>query len=79
MASFEVKVIDVDKKPVQGTQVRLEFTDSRRGMSTQEYTDVDGVALFYGHDQGEIQIYINGDRYGKYRYEDGEQVTITAK
>ena len=29
MASFEVKVIDVDKKPVQGTQVRLEFTDSR--------------------------------------------------
>jgi hypothetical protein len=79
MASFEVKVVNADKKPVHGAQVKLEFTDKRQGMSSQEYTDSDGVALFYGHDQGDIRIYINGDNYGKYRYEDGEQVTITAK
>ncbi|HEQ98855.1 MAG TPA: hypothetical protein ENO22_05890 [candidate division Zixibacteria bacterium] len=77
MADFEVRILNHDLEPIQGVRVRLEFTPLTRGMTGEEYTDSDGVAMFSGFDEGEVNVYVDHSDYGSYRYEDGGSITIT--
>lgn len=66
------------EKPVVGARVVLEFTDPTRGMSNPEYTtDSDGCAEFDGYDNGNINVYVDGNNEGNYEYRDGDEISIT--
>jgi hypothetical protein len=77
MASFSVRVVNGEQKPVSGVRVVLIFTDPLRGATREEYTDSNGFAYFDNYDEGEVEVFIRGASYGKYYYEDGESITIT--
>ena len=47
-------------------------------MTTDEHTGADGYAEFDGCDNGEVEVFVGGRNYGKYRYRDGEEITIKA-
>ena len=66
-----------DLKPVVGARVVLEFTEFDRGMSNPESTDSDGCAEFSGYDDGNINVYVDGNDEGNYEYRDGDEVSIT--
>ena len=77
MASFTVRVVNDDQEGRAGVRVRLEFTDLTRGMSASENTDDDGRADFDGYDEGEVNVYVDGQNYGSYDYREGDEITIT--
>ena len=79
MASFEVRVVNENQGPIKGVAVRLEFKGLLLGITSEDYTDAEGVALFYGHKEGKVNIFVNDDSYGEYQFRDGDQVTIKAK
>ncbi len=73
---FRVRVVDKDDRPIKNKNVSLGFHGLTRGMSNDEFTDDDGVATFDGYKEGGITVYISGDNYGDFYYEDGGEVTI---
>lgn len=75
--AFEVQVLNEDEEGVEGVRVVLSFGGATRGQTEPELTDVEGFAVFDGYDDGEITVYLNGTDYGRFRYEDGEAITIT--
>ena len=77
MADFTVRVVDEDDKPWVGITVALGFQGLLRGMSGDEYTDEDGRAEFTDYDEGTAKVFIRGDNYGEYYFEDGNEITIT--
>lgn len=78
MASFSVRVVDDDQKPISGARVVLGFTSVLRGMTTEDYTDSDGYAYFDGYDEGDMEVFVRGSSYGTYYYGNGDSITITA-
>jgi hypothetical protein len=76
MASFTVRVVDDDDEGIAGVRVGLEFTSITRGMA-HEYTDSDGRAEFGDYDEGEVNVFLNGQNYGTCEYVDGDEITIT--
>lgn len=74
--SFSVRILK-DGEPVNGARVRLAFTSVVRGMSDPEYTsDSDGIAEFDGYDDGEVEVFVDGQSYGTESYRDGDSVDI---
>lgn len=78
--SFIVHVVNDDQDPVEGARVVLSFKGLAiigGGMTDPEYTDSDGHVYFDGHDRDEVEIFVDGQSYRWYIYEEGESVTIT--
>lgn len=74
---FTVRVIDDDQDPVEGARVMISFTSMLRGHSTTEYTDSEGRAEFSDYEDGEINVFVNGDNVGTHYYKDDDEITIT--
>lgn len=78
MADFSVRLVrydeDGDEHPVAHRTVKVWFTSFFRGR-LEEITDEDGVAYFEG-DEGEIEVYFEGQSYGTHHFEDGGQITV---
>lgn len=77
MASFSVRVVNNEQKPVSGVRVVLKFTSIFRGITAEDYTDSDGYAYFDGYEEGEVNVLISGSNYDTYYYRDGDSITIT--
>jgi hypothetical protein len=75
--AFSVRIVDDGGDGIPHVCVRLEFTPIDRGMSDEEYTDDDGYAEFKGYEEGDVNVYVDGDNYGQYYYEEGESITLT--
>ena len=75
--SFTVQVLRGDDSPARGVRVKLSFTDFTRGMTDAVRTDEDGEADFDGYEDGEVKVFLNGDDYGTYSYEDGASITLS--
>ncbi len=73
---FDVHVVDEDELGIEGVRVVLSFRGATRGQTDAVYTDADGHAEFDGYEDGAIEVYLNGDGYGRYDYEDGAGITI---
>jgi hypothetical protein len=76
MASFSVRVLNDMNAPVIGIRVILEFPLQPFMIKAEEYTDKNGYAIFYGYDNDEIEIMVNGNNFGRYYYCDGEGITL---
>lgn len=74
---FDVHVVNDEGDGIEGVRVVLGFTSILRGMTAEEYTDSDGHAEFDGYDEGEVEVYVDGASYGRYRYEDGGGISIS--
>jgi len=73
--SFTVQVLNENDDPVKHAKVMLSFKDYTNSI---EYTDSDGYAYFDSHKNNrEMTVYVNGNDYDEYTYEDGESITIT--
>ncbi len=77
MATFSVRIVDDNQKPVKGVEVTLGFTSFTRGMTSDKYTDSNGFAYFDGYNEGNVKVYVRGSNYGEYSYDDGGSITIT--
>ena len=78
--SFVVHVVNEEQEPREGARVALSFRGIPLlpgGMSGAEYTDSDGQAYFDGYDRDEIEVFLDGQSYGWYIYDDGDSITIT--
>lgn len=73
---FDVHVVDGDELGVEGVRVVLSFQGRTRGQTDPIYTDSDGHAEFDGYEDGAVEVFLNGEDYGRYRYEDGGGITI---
>lgn len=74
---FSIRVVNDEQEGVNGMRVTLGFSGLTRGMSTEVYTDSDGLAEFSGYDEGDVEVYVDGSSYGTYQYDDGASITIT--
>ncbi len=75
---FTVRVLDDKGNPKGGVRVRLSFVGITRGITDPEYTtDSSGEATFEDNDNGDVEVYLDGNSYGKEYYSDGDSIELT--
>ena len=80
--TFEIHVIDDEKRPQRGCSVEVylpqSFPLSSADDKITEFTDERGCARFERADVGfgETSIYVDGDNKGRFDLEDGAEFTV---
>jgi hypothetical protein len=80
--TFEIHVIDDEKRPQGGCSVEVHLPQSFPLTSEDdkitECTDENGCARFESADAGfgETSIYVNGENKGRFDLEDGAEFTV---
>ncbi len=76
MATFYVKVLYKSGQPAQGSHVRLGFY-GLRGNTNEVSTGSDGVAVIFGYDEGEADVYVDGNtERTRVYFDNGTSVTV---
>ena len=75
MATFSIRVVNTAEKPLKGVGVRIEFVGGGEAKSVSGATNAAGIAVFKGHKEADIDVYVNKKYYGSFRYEDKRRIT----
>ena len=73
--AFSIRVVRLGA-PARGVRVALSFGAVHGGMTQPKSTDVEGKVQFNHYPDGHVEVYLDTQSYGWYRYEDGKTVTI---
>ena len=76
MTTFSVRVVNVSQIPIEGIRVMLEFATLIRAKYRNEFTNSEGYAYFNGYEDGEVNVSVMGEKYGKYQYLSGKGITV---
>jgi hypothetical protein len=75
--SFRVRIMTTAGAPAPDITVVLRFKSFTRIMTAAEMTDREGDANFEGHEDGVVEIFVDGLTRGEHQYLDGQSLTLS--